>query len=94
MSADRSSLRVAIAGAGIGGMTLAALLGGSGHEVILVEKATAFGEVGAGIQISPNGARVLAAIDLADGSSIEADVVIGADGIHSPVRTTVFGPGR
>lgn len=29
---------------------------------------------------------------LADGSEHRADVVIGADGIHSPVRTGVFGP--
>src|SRR5271169_1149148 len=28
----------------------------------------------------------------ADGSEIEADVIIGADGIHSPVRTSLFGP--
>ncbi|MGD0700359.1 MAG: FAD-dependent monooxygenase [Trebonia sp.] len=29
----------------------------------------------------------------ADGSSAEADVIIGADGIHSVVRTALFGPG-
>ena len=28
----------------------------------------------------------------ADGSEIEADVIIGADGIHSVVRTSLFGP--
>ncbi len=28
----------------------------------------------------------------ADGTSVEADVIIGADGIHSPVRTSLFGP--
>jgi salicylate hydroxylase len=28
----------------------------------------------------------------ADGSTAEADVIIGADGIHSAVRTTLFGP--
>lgn len=30
-------------------------------------------------------------LDFADGGSAEADVVIGADGIHSIVRTTLFG---
>ncbi len=167
-------MRIVIVGAGIGGMTLAALLDRTEHEVTLIEKASAFGEVGAGIQISPNGARVLAeigvadalarvgtmperivmrrwaddaellsrpqgtrpverygfpyynvyrpdlvdilaeavagvtthfgaevtaartvdggaAVDLADGRTFEADVVIGADGIHSPVRTSAFG---
>jgi salicylate hydroxylase len=28
----------------------------------------------------------------ADGTEVEADVIIGADGIHSPVRTALFGP--
>ena len=28
----------------------------------------------------------------ADGTDAEADVIIGADGIHSAVRTTLFGP--
>ena len=46
-------MRIAIAGAGIGGLTLAALLHRGGHDVALVEKARVFGAVGAGIQISP-----------------------------------------
>lgn len=33
-----------------------------------------------------------AAIQFADGSRKEFDVVIGADGIHSPVRRSIFGP--
>lgn len=167
-------MKIVIVGAGIAGMTLAALLHRSGHQVEIIEKAGHFGEVGAGIQISPNGARVLAEIglgddlarigtmperivlrrweddtellarrqgtlpieryghpyfnvyrpdlieiltravvdvptrfgatvvgvepvdsgarvDLADGPSLTADVVIGADGIHSVVRAELFG---
>src|SRR6185312_5254645 len=28
-----------------------------------------------------------------DGTEIEADVIVGADGIHSAVRASLFGPG-
>ena len=34
----------------------------------------------------------VAVAHFADGSEIEADVVIGADGIHSAIRTSLFGP--
>ncbi len=59
-------MRVAIAGAGIGGLTLATALARHGHEVELVEKSPSFGAVGAGIQISPNAARILAALGLGE----------------------------
>ena len=35
-----------------------------------------------------------AAVRFADGSAIEADVVVGADGIHSAVRESLFGADR
>jgi salicylate hydroxylase len=34
----------------------------------------------------------VAAARFADGSEIEADVIVGADGIHSAVRASLFGP--
>ena len=34
----------------------------------------------------------LAVARFADGSEVEADVIVGADGIHSPVRASLFGP--
>ena len=54
-----SSGCVHVAGGGIGGFTAALCLARAGFEVIVFEKAAAFLETGAGIQISPNAARVL-----------------------------------
>jgi salicylate hydroxylase len=34
----------------------------------------------------------VAVASFADGGEIEADIVVGADGIHSPVRASLFGP--
>lgn len=52
-------MRVVIAGGGIGGMTAALALLQRGFEVELYEQAQEIKEVGAGIQISPNGNRAL-----------------------------------
>ncbi|POR54098.1 FAD-dependent monooxygenase [Bosea psychrotolerans] len=55
---------ILIAGAGIGGLTAAIALARRGIAVTLAEKRTGFGETGAGLQLSPNAGRVLAALDL------------------------------
>jgi salicylate hydroxylase len=55
-----------IAGGGIGGMALAAALGRHGVRSIVVEQAETLGEVGAGLQLSPNAMRGLAALGLED----------------------------
>ncbi len=40
--------------------------------------------------VEPDGEVAVARFE--DGSEVEADVVVGADGIHSAVRTSLFGP--
>jgi len=70
-----SGLRVAVIGAGIGGLAVAQALARRGADVTILEQAPAISEVGAGIQISPNGAAVLDALELGDGlraRSVEA----------------------
>lgn len=58
--------QVAIAGAGLGGLTAALSLLKSGIDVDVYEQASELKEVGAGVQISANGTRVLHALGLAD----------------------------
>ena len=53
------TLKVAIAGGGIGGLAAALALSRADLQVALFEKAAAFSEVGAGIQIGPNVSRIL-----------------------------------
>src|ERR687891_2602640 len=52
-------MRVLIAGGGLGGLTAALALLKLGCEVEVYEQAPELKEVGAGLQLSPNGTRVL-----------------------------------
>jgi 2-polyprenyl-6-methoxyphenol hydroxylase-like FAD-dependent oxidoreductase len=65
----RSSLdgaSVIIAGGGIGGAATAVALAREGAAVTLFERSEEFGEVGAGLQIGPHGARILQAWGVLD----------------------------
>jgi salicylate hydroxylase len=58
------NIRVAIIGAGLGGLAAAGALRQRGIEVAVYERAPALGEVGAGIQLGPNAVKVLRALGL------------------------------
>jgi salicylate hydroxylase len=167
------TLRVAVIGGGIGGLTAARALLRRGFEVRVYESSPELKEIGAGVALGPNAMKALRSLDLeepvraigyqstfqhlrtwkgrlisktdatvtaqrfganactihradlldvlarsvpsdvvtlsarceavtptaagataqfTDGSQIEADIIIGADGIHSAVRESLFGP--
>ena len=67
-----SSLNIAIAGAGIGGLTAAIALQRAGHNVTVFEQSRAFLRVGADINLTPNAVRAL------DGLGVGAAVRIPA----------------
>ena len=62
--------RVTVLGAGVAGLAVARALALRGASVTVLEQADAIREVGAGLQISPNGAAVLKALGL--GAALEA----------------------
>jgi len=62
---DRSS-RILIAGGGIAGLTTALALLRRGIDVAVYEQAVELREVGAGVQIGPNGSRLLIDLGLRD----------------------------
>jgi salicylate hydroxylase len=58
--------KVLVVGAGIGGITTVLALRQRGVDVQLYEQAPAFGQVGAGIQVSSNAARILLKLGLGE----------------------------
>ena len=69
--------RISIAGGGIGGLTAALAFVRSGAQVDIYEQAPAISEVGAGLQLTPNGNRVLAALGI-DAAVIDASITAKA----------------
>lgn len=90
-----SGKRVAVIGGGIGGLFLACALRSQGLEAVVYEQATAIGEVGAGVFLTPNSVRHLARVGLLDAVRA-AGALVGEDSryyrydgeVIAPVRVT------
>ena len=65
-------MKAVVVGAGIGGLTAALAFQHFGWEVEVLEQSTNLGDVGAGVQISPNGVKVLRALGLESAISLTA----------------------
>lgn len=79
---------VTVLGAGVAGLAVARALALQGAAVTVLEQADAIREVGAGLQISPNGAAVLRALGLGaalEAASIRAQAVELRDGYDGDV---------
>ena len=74
---------VCVVGGGIGGLTAAVAFARRGARVTVIERAPELTEVGAGLQLSPNGAAVLSALGL--------DTEVEAAGEPSRAVTLVSG---
>lgn len=84
-------VKIAIIGAGIGGLTAAIGLRRAGHEVAVHEQANILGDVGAGITVTPNAWKGLASLGLGAALLAAADEVphqaIRAHDTGAPVLT-------
>ena len=84
-----SSLRIAIVGGGIGGLTAALAFRARGLTVTVFEQAEVFEEIGAGVSIHPNAARLLKRVGFDDqlrkiGSPITGITLRSSQGRRSP----------
>jgi len=62
-----------VAGGGIGGLAAALALGLKGFRVLVLEQASQFGEIGAGIQLAPNAWHAIDALGV--GAQVKRDAV-------------------
>ncbi|RKT53213.1 FAD-dependent monooxygenase [Saccharothrix australiensis] len=74
-------MRAVVVGGGLGGVAAAVALRVVGWEVVVLERAAEFGEVGAGVGVMPNALRALRALGLED-----AVRAIGTPRVSSGVR--------
>src|SRR6266513_1798307 len=66
MSAARNARPVVVAGGGIGGLAVALGLARRNFRIIVLEQASEFGEIGAGIQLAPNAWHAIDALGVGE----------------------------
>jgi salicylate hydroxylase len=91
------NIRVAIVGAGIGGLAAACALCRHGIEVTVYERAADLGEVGAGLQLGPNAVKVLRGLGIerelmASACEPPSFVSLAWDDAHLRFREPMRGP--
>ena len=82
--------KITVLGAGVAGLAVARALALRGAQVVVLEQAAAVAEVGAGLQVSPNGAVVLDALGLGDALrsvALRAQAVDLRDGVSGNLVT-------
>lgn len=87
-----SSHPILIVGGGIAGLATALALSQTGRASLIIEQAEAFAEIGAGIQIGPNGSRMLDRLGLLDWvrrSIVTPDDLIVMDGVSAQEVTRI-----
>ncbi|GAB3473860.1 FAD-dependent monooxygenase [Amycolatopsis cihanbeyliensis] len=75
---------IVIAGGGIGGLATALAVAAGGHRAVVLERADRFAEIGAGIQLAPNGLDALDALGVGAevrGSAVHMDELRFMDGV-------------
>ncbi|KQI68484.1 monooxygenase [Loktanella sp. 3ANDIMAR09] len=81
---------VAVIGGGPAGLTTALAFAMQGASVRVFEQAETLGDIGAGLQISPNGGRALAALGLTDALdriSLPSEAVVPTNGVTGRIVT-------
>lgn len=83
-------IRIAIVGAGIGGLAAAALLAGAGHEVQLFDQFDAPRPVGSGLVIQPVGLAVLDRIGVGDAARAQGAAIERMLGVEAVTGARVL----
>ena len=89
---ENKDARIAVVGGGIGGLATARALALAGRPSLVIEQAPEFAEIGAGIQMGPNGFRMLDHLglrDAIDDVAVFPDDLIVMDGITAEEITRI-----